>query len=449
MARLLRGWSHCLAACACACLAYPVAALDLLEGYEAALLQDAEYQAARAAAEAGREAVPLARGQLLPNLSFNATRMRNDLTTETLNALGKPYSYDSQYNSKNYALTLRQPVYRPALLSAYHQAGARVASTEAVLDRAGQELAVRVASAYFNVLFAEESVRQLEAQGSAIEIQLQAAERALQAGQGTRTDIDDARARLDMNAAKQLGARQQIDQARHELSILISRPVDTVRPLDRERLVMNALQPDALEAWIERAELSSPDLRDLRARAEAARLELERAQSGHKPTLDLIVQRSYSASDTVTNPNNSYDNTQIGFQLAIPLYAGGQVNAQVRQARAALGEAEQRIEAARRKLATQVRKEFQGVREGIHKVGALEAAERSAELSLASNEKGFLAGVRSRVDILNAVEVRASARMELARERILFVLSRIRLLALCGELDQTTLDEVNRWLARS
>jgi len=444
-----RSLSHCLAACVCACLALPVAALDLLESYEAALLQDAEYQAARATAEVGREALPLARAQLLPNLSFNANRMRNNLTTETLNALGQPLSFDSNYTSKSYALTLRQPLYRPALLSGYRQAGARVASADAMFLKAGQDLALRVAGAYFNVLFAEESVRQVEAQGLAIATQLRAAERAIRAGVGTRTDIDDAQARLDLNQAKLLGARQQIDQARHELHILIGRPADQIRPLDRDRLALSPLQPDALDAWIERAEQSSPELHDLQARVKSARQDLARAQSGHKPTLDLIVQRTYSESDNVTNPNNSYDNSQIGVQLAIPLYAGGAVNAQVRQARAALVEAEQRLEAARRKLATQVRKEFQGVREGMLKVQALEAAERSAALSLASNEKGFLAGVRSRLDILNALEVQANARMELARERMLFVMSRIRLLGHCGALDRTALEEMNRWLAAS
>jgi len=444
-----RSLSHCLAACVCACLALPVAALDLLESYEAALLQDAEYQAARATAEVGREALPLARAQLLPNLSFNANRMRNNLTTETLNALGQPLSFDSNYTSKSYALTLRQPLYRPALLSGYRQAGARVASADAMFLKAGQDLALRVAGAYFNVLFAEESVRQVEAQGLAIATQLRAAERAIRAGVGTRTDIDDAQARLDLNQAKLLGARQQIDQARHQLHILIGRPADQIRPLDRDRLALSPLQPDALDAWIERAEQSSPELHDLQARVKSAMLELARAQSGHKPTLDLIVQRTYSESDNVTNPNNSYDNSQIGVQLAIPLYAGGAVNAQVRQARAALVEAEQRLEAARRKLATQVRKEFQGVREGMLKVQALEAAERSAALSLASNEKGFLAGVRSRLDILNALEVQANARMELARERMLFVMSRIRLLGHCGALDRTALEEMNRWLAAS
>jgi outer membrane protein/protease secretion system outer membrane protein len=133
-------------------------------------------------------------------------------------------------------------------------------------------------------------------------------------------------------------------------------------------------------------------------------------------------------------------------QLAIPLFAGGYVSAQVRQALAAFEEAEQRIESARRKLATQVRKEFQGVQEGMAKILALEMAERSADQSLISNEKGFLAGTRSRVDILNASEVRASTRLELARERLGYMMSRARLMGLSGDLDRERILEMNRWL---
>ncbi|MFN3884203.1 MAG: TolC family outer membrane protein [Rhodocyclaceae bacterium] len=436
-----------LAVVAQLCIVAPTWALDLLESYDAALTADAEYRAARAAAESGRELLPLARAQLLPSISLSAARMHNDLTTQTQNLLGQPVSFDSQYISKNYALSLRQPLYRPQLYSGYLQAIARVEGVEAVFDKAGQELAIRVMAAYLNVLLAEEGLRQVESQRAAIEAQLAAAQRALAAGQGTRTDIDDAQARLDLNQARHLGARQQIEQARHELAALIDRPIGPLRLLDGRRLVLRAPQPEDLAAWIARAESASPELREARARIEAARHEVDRARGGHKPTLDLVVQRSVSASDNVTNPNNRYDNNQIGVQVVVPLFAGGYVDAQVRQAQAALEEAEERYEAARRKLANQVRKEFQGVQQGILKIRALEIAERSAEQSVLSNEKGYLAGTRSRLDILNAQEARANTRLELARERLLYVMSHARLLSLCGALDRAAIAEMNLWLA--
>jgi outer membrane protein, protease secretion system len=444
--RRVFAWRYWLGVTMLCSLSAPLRALDLLESYEAALSQDADYQAARAAAEGGREMLPMARAQLFPSLSFNATKFGNDLTSETQNSAGKTNITESQYPSKNYSLTLRQPIYRPAQYAGYLQAKARVEGVEAVLDKAGQDLAMRVSGAYFNVLLAQETLLQIEAQGIATEAQLASAKRALEAGQGTRTDIDDAQARLDLNQARQLGARQQISQVRHELEILIGRPAENLRALGKQVPSPESLQPTQLDDWIGRAELASPELRDMRARVEAARIEVDRARAGHKPTLDLIVQKSISESDNVTNPNSRYDNNQVGVQLVVPLFAGGYVSAQVRQAVAALEEAEQRYQAARRKLATQVRKEFQGIQEGMAKLLALEVAERSAEQSLISNEKGFMAGTRSRIDILNASDVRASTRLELAKERLNYVMSRTRLLGLSGDLDHETVLEMNRWL---
>lgn len=423
----------------------PVSALDLLASYEAALAHDADYQAAQSAAEAGREWLPLARAQLLPAISFNASHFQNDLTAETRDILGRTATSRLEYPSKNYALTLRQPLYRPALLAGYDQAGARVEGVEAQFDKAGQDLAQRLVGAYLNVLLAEETQQQLETQRQAIEAQLAAARRAFAAGQGTRTDIDDAQAKLDLNHARLLAARQQIAQARHELEIMIGSPVVRLRRLGARVPAPDSLPLSRLEAWLSHAEAHNPELRDLRARIEVARHELARVEAGHKPTLDLVAQKSWSESDSVTSVNNRYVNQQLGLQLAVPLYAGGYVSAQQRQALAALSEAEQRYEAARRRLATQVRKEFQGVVEGMQRIAALETAERSAQQSLLANEKGFLAGTRSRVDILNAQEALASTRLELKRERLAYFLSRARLLALSGGLDRAAIADMNQW----
>jgi len=421
--------------------------LDLLASYEAALSQDPEYQMARASAEAGRELLPLARAQLLPNLSFNATHLDNRLTSESIDILGRTTVSRAQYPSKNYALVLRQPLYRPQLMAGFRQARARTEGVEAAFEKAGQDMALRVMGAYFNVLLAEESLRQFETQQRAISAQLAAAQRALHVGHGTRTDIDDAQARFDMNQARLLGAKQRIAQTRHELEILINTPAGALRPLDPARLPTSPPQPESLDEWIARAENQNPELRDMRARVEAARHEVARARAGHKPTLDLIAQRTIRESDDVTQRNTSHDNTQVGLQLAVPLFAGGHVSAQVRQMRAALDEAKHRMETVRRKLAAQVRKEYQGVREGAERVRALTAAVHSADQAVRSNIKGLQAGTRSSIDLLNAEESRANARIELLREQLVVILAHARLLSLGNTLDRDAVAEINGWLA--
>lgn len=423
----------------------PARALDLLESYQAALEADAEYKAAEALAEAGRQLVPLARAQLLPNLNFNYAYFENDLNTRST-VFGRTFSQDSSYPSSNLGLVLRQPIYRPAQFAGYRQALEQVVGVEAELARAMQDLGLRVSGAYLNALLMEEQRDEVIAQGRAIAVQLDAATLALEQGQGTRTDVDDAKARLDLNEADLLAAEQEIEQARHELEILVGGPVDGLAGLDAERLELLMPEPDNLEGWIARAEASSPELNSLKAEMKAARLEISRAYAGHKPTVDLLVQRSVTDSDNVVNPGARYANDQVGVQIAVPLFAGGYVNAQVKQATAKHRAVEERLESSRRKLSAAVRKEFQAVAEGIRRVRALEVAERSASQSVISNQKGLEAGTRTRVDILDAEQKLSETRLDLAEQRLIYAISHLRLKALSGELGVKAITQVNGWL---
>ena len=428
-------------------LAGSAQALDLLESFQAALSEDPEYRMAQAAADAGREVVPMARAQLFPNLSLSYSRFQNYLNTRSTNILGQTSSYDSDYPSENAGLTLRQPIYRPYIYAGYQQSKARLEGVEATLSLAQQDLALRVSSAYFDALLAEEGLSLVLVQQRAISAQLDAAKKAMLAGQGTRTDVDDAQARLDLTLAKALSARQQIELARHDLQRLINAPVNALNRLDDSKLSLAPLGSEPLEAWMSKAEAQNPELRALKARLDATRLEIDRALAGHKPTLDLVVQRTLSESDNVTNPDARYINNQIGLQFAMPLYAGGYVSAQVRQARAATREAEHNLETARRKLHTQVRKEYQAIEAGILKIQALALAQRSAEQAVISNQKGFVAGVRTRIGILDAEQQLGQVRMELAKERLNYVVARLRLLTLVDGLNLETITTVNRWFS--
>lgn len=418
-------------------------ALDLLESYQAALSEDADYRAAQAQALANREVVPMALAQLYPNISGSYNHYRNDLNTRNK----YQSAYESVYPSSNLALTLRQPLYRPVQFAGYQQSKAKLEGVEAILEKAQQDTALRVSSAYFNVQLAKENLSVVLSQKDAIANQLLAAKKAFSAGAGARTDIDDAQARLDLNLAQEITARQQIEQSQHLLSIVINRPVQTIHALQVDRLPLLPMAPDVLEVWLDRADTASPDLRNLRSEVDAARMDMEQAKAGHMPTLDLIVQRSRNASDNVVNPDARYINNQIGVQASLPLYAGGYVTAQVRSAMASLTESEERLEAARRKLAADVRKQFQAVKEGVAKVRALEQAERSADQAVLSSQKGFKAGTRSRLDILNAEQQRSQTRMDLAKERINFVMARLQLLALSGGLNLAEITQVNGWLS--
>ena len=425
----------------------PAWSLDLRQAYEAAYENDATIRAARAGAQASREKLPQARAQQRPNVSLNASRNHNDLTSETQNSQGKPVRSENQYYSGNQSLSVRQPLYRPYVSALVRQAQAQVEEADAALERDEQTLVTRVGEAYFDALLAQDQVMLIEAQKATYSTQLDAARKGLHAGTGTRTDIDEAQARLDLTLAQELEALQNVEFTRRRLESLMGRPVDVLASLDVRRFNPTAPIPGLVDDWVERAEKASPELQSLRAQLDAAGMEVQKAQAGHKPTLDAVAQWSRSNSDSVTNVNSRYDNKSVGLQLSVPLYAGGYVSSTVRQAVAAQERAREALEAARRDLGVRVHREFRGMTEGVLRVKALEQAVRSAEQAVLSNQKSFQAGSRTTVDVLNAQQQKTTAQRDLAQARYLYLVSRLRLQALAGEDRQSSVSQVNSALA--
>ena len=423
-----------------------VLSMDLLKAYETAKLQDATILAARATAQAGRENLPQALAQLLPNISASVGYNQNNLTSTTPNFLGVEQTTKTDYPSQSQTLTLRQPLYRPFLKAQYQQAGARVDDANAVLNQEEQSLVVRVVGAYFEAMLTHEQLNLVLAQRKAYTTQLDVARKSFAGGSGTRTDIDAAQAQLDLNAAEEIEARQNMVYTLRQLELLVGQPIDQLSTLNISKLQLLSPQPNNLLDWITRAEQNSPQIKSLKALVEVARLEVNKNQSGHYPTLDAVAQLSRSQSETVTNTQNRYNNASVGLQLTVPLFAGGAVTSSVRQALAARDRAEQLLEAGRRDLGLRVHKEFRSLAENIPKISALEQALISADQLVLSSSKSFQAGSRTVVDVLSAEQKRSVVLRDLAQARYIYLISNIRLLALVGAADVEAVRSINQVL---
>jgi TolC family type I secretion outer membrane protein len=428
------------------CYALAASSMDLLQAYQAAQSNDATLLAARATAAAERERLPQARAQLFPNLSASLSHNKNHLESTAPNFLGVEQTTNSSYPSTNKTLTLRQPIFRKQLMAQYRQASAQVDDAEAVLAVEEQNLAVRVSGAYFEAMLTHDQLALVLAQQKAYTEQLDAARKTFAAGSGTRTDVDEAQARLDMNLAQEIEARQNVAYTLQQLQTLVNQPIDKLATLNVARLELLEPKPKLLQDWIDRAELNSPQVQSLKARVEIARQETEKARSGHYPTLDAIAQWTDSDSESVSNTKQRYVNKLVGMQLNIPLFAGGYVNSQVRQTLAGLERAEQLHEAGRRDLGVRVAKEFRGMTENIPKIKALEQALRSADQLVLSSQKSFQAGSRTILDISNAEQQRVVVQRDLAQARYMYLISKIRLLALVGGADEAAVVAVNQML---
>lgn len=410
----------------------PAGSMDLQQAYRAALQQDATIRAARAAADVGDERVEQAKAMRYPNVAFSAARNRNDLSNTQRNVLGRSVTVDENYTSHNATLTLRQPVYRKSLSVGLEQAHQMRAEAGAQLDRELQNLGVRVTDAYLQLLLAQDQLALARAQKNTTTTQLDAARKLLAAGSGTRTDIDEAQARLDMAVAQELEIRQQLDFARRQLETLLNQPVDALSPLDEAKFAAWAPEQRSVEDWLAIAEDNSPEIRQQKARLDVARLEIEKARTGHLPTLDAVAQWTRSGSENVTTPSSSYTNRVIGLQLNMPLFAGGYISSTVRQAVAEQVQARELLEAARRDLSLRIHTEFRGVSEGRLRILALEQAARSATQLVVSSRRSFEGGARTLMDILNAEQQKELALRDLARARYTYLVSCVRLQALAG-----------------
>lgn len=424
-------------------------ALDFKTAYEAALQHDATILAERAAAQAAQERLPQALSQRRPSLSLSAGQNRNHLESQTANMLGQRSVSERYYDSNNAALQLRQPLYRPAILAQIKQARAQVQDADAVLDVNENDLLERVAQAYFDALLGQVQLDLASAQKTAFAAQLQSAQKGFAAGVGMRTDVDEAQARMDLAHAQVLQAQQALDLARRRLALLLGVPVAQLvqlADLDTQRFAPSAPVPTSAEQWIALAEESSPQLQALRARLQAAQAEVDKAQAGHKPTLDVVATVSRSDSDSVTSINTVYKQKYVGVQLNVPLYSGGYVSSTVRQALAEVQRMQQTLEAAQRDLSNQVYEQFSAMTEGVLRIAALEQAVRSAQQALLSSQKSLQAGARTTVDVLNAEQQLTVAQRDLAQARYGYVLAHLKLQMLAGQERMANVDAVNRWL---
>lgn len=417
--------------------------MDLKQLYEAALVEDATIRASRAAADSGRERLPQALAGLLPQVSASAGRNSNSLDSTSPNLLGNPVTTNEKYFSDNRTVQLRQPLVNAQRWLQFQQAKSIVDEADANLDRDLQNLVVRVASAYFETLMADEQLELVLAQKKTYTSLVDASQKAILAGSGTRTDIDDAKARLDMAIAQELEARQNQDLTRRQLQMLVNRPVAQIAKLNVSALKLSGPNPSDLDEWTHKAEQASPEMKALQARLESAKREVDKSRAGHLPTLDAVAQWSNSGSENITRINSRYENKTIGLQLNIPIYSGGYINSATRQAVAEQTRAEASLEALRRDLGVRVHKEYRGMSEGVMRVRALEQSVRSAELMMQSTQMSFKAGSRTQLDVLNAQQQYTLALRDLAQARFVYLMSKVKLASLAGDDALTSIEEIN------
>jgi outer membrane protein len=429
-------------------LATPLArGADLMEIYRMAQAADATYAGARASWSAGQEKLPQGLSGLLPSASVSASTQVNDRETRTRAAGASPT--DSNFNSNSASVSVSQPLYRPQNMAVYQQAKAQVVQSDAVFAQATQDLVLRVAQAYLDVLLAQDTIAFAQAQLVAIGRQLEQAKRNFEVGTATITDAHEAQSRYDLTVSLEITARNDLEIRKRFLELIIGRPTPGLSPLG-PRFKPDLPEPSHPAVWVSDAAQNNLQVQIGRASLEFATKEIERARAGHLPTVDAFATYTDAGNQPATIGIAGVDTKTgvVGLQLAVPIYQGGLISSRVREAIANEEKARQDLENARRTAELTAQQAFLGVASGVGQVRALEAALVSSQSSLDSTRLGQEVGVRTQVDVLNAQQQLSQTRRDLAQAKYNYIMSLLRLKAAAGTLTEQDVNAVNGWLDR-
>jgi outer membrane protein len=419
---------------------------DLLQIYRDAVRSDPALASAQANWEATQELVPQARSGLLPNVAVtgSATVQRYEASVNT----DPKQEYTRRYNQNNALASAAQPLFRYQNLVAYDQAKEQVAQSNYVLDLARQDLIVRVAVAYFDVLLAQFNIELAQSQKKAVSEALAQAKRNFEVGVATITDTNEAQAKYDSIVAQEIQTRNDYDNRVTALRAIIGRFPKDLKKVG-PGLVPVPPNPEKLDYWVDRSLTDNLTVRVAQKNFDIATLSIDLAKAGHYPTLDLIASYGWTnfGGAAINFGVSNWSTTGIvGVQVAIPIYQGGLIDSKVRQAYSLQDRARQDLELAKRTAFTLAQTGFTGVVSSVATIKAFEQALVSAESAYQSNVLGQEVGIRTFLDVLTVQQNVYSTRRDLAQAYFNYLTGVLRLKAAVGTLSEQDLEEINRQL---
>ncbi|MEA3304065.1 MAG: TolC family outer membrane protein [Pseudomonadota bacterium] len=412
----------------------PLYASDLNSIYQLARTNDAQILGSEASLEAAREAKPIARSGLLPQIFVSGA------------GTGITSRQNDSWNRTEAAIDLSQPLYDRGAYMGYKQADHIVDQAEAFYQGDEQTLIMRVSEAYFGVLAAEDNVTFSKAETRAILKQLDQATQRYDVGLIPITDVHESQARYDGARSAQILAETDLQNSREVLREIIGKDPGKLAKL-KQKIPLVGPKPASIKHWNDTALKNNPDVIAAEEEVKIAEKEVEVIRSGHYPTADVVAGAStYNDSGRRDVFINNDDDARIGLRLNIPLYTGGRVTHSTRQARSRLRAARSGLEAAKRRVTRNSHDAYRGILSGISQVEALKATTVSTQSALAATQAGYEVGNRTLVDVLNSQRDVFRADSALAASRYEYVLNHLRLKDAAGTIKEADLQLVNRQL---
>ncbi|WP_369601087.1 TolC family outer membrane protein [Hahella sp. SMD15-11] len=413
--------------------------LDLSDAYAKARDFDSELAAATAQRDAQIEGVALSKSALLPSISAGGSYALHDLTRKV--------SPDDTYTAKGLSLTLSQKLYDKAVREQYAGAQAQAEQAEAALRASRQDLIVRTARAYFDVLRAWEALKSAQSTEKAFEQAYRQARERYDVGLIAITEVHESKAVYDSGVVARINARGQLDVALENLARIIGEYTTEVNALS-EDFSAKALLPADVEGWEDKALKTNPQVIAARWAVDAAEKQLAASQAGRLPVVSVEAGYSWSDLDGFYPSDETTRDASLTLKVGVPLYTGGAISAGVRQAQALLRQARFSLDTAQRNTRVQLRRLYSVLTTNVQAIEARHQEIVSNESALKATRAGYDVGTRNIVEVLDAERKYYDSLVNYASARYDFVVNLLTFKQAAGTLSQADVDELNQWLTR-
>jgi outer membrane protein len=451
---------------------------NLLDVYNLAKDGDPTVLASEAGTRATSERVNQSMASLLPQISASAdysksSRESTGLTTGIYTpddpslpavAINDGSSSESDTTSSGFRVSLSQEIYSHATWLSLRQSEKRALQSKVNHEGVKQELIIRVAEAYFNVLAAQDSVAFSKAETEAVSKELAQTKQRFDVGLIAQTDVHAAQSRYDRAYANQIGAQNGLDNMHELLQLITGQYHYGLLGLKAEIPLRNP-QPTNIKEWVKEAERNNINIKASKIGLDIAKKSISVAQAGHLPMVDLTASYSKGDDDTNSPPFTNFDNrtgesgvisdytqnskpenSSIALNFKLPIYSGGRTNSLVKESQSLYLQAAHNLEAEHRRAVSQTRSSFLGVIADVSSVKALNQAVISAQSALEAEKAGFEVGTRTIVDVLLQTQQLFEAKRQHSRKRYDYILDTLRLKQATGLLTEKDLAQVNQML---
>lgn len=418
--------------------------VGLMETLTLGLEKDPKYRAAKADFVANSEATPQARAAYLPTATYDFQRNSENqkIISSTIDAYKAVQGQTQRYPVISHVITITQPIIKAPAWVKMEQAKISVEQSRLALVAAEQDLIVRVAAAYLTQLAAQDGLELARAEREATEKQAEQARVRLASGLGTVTQLHETEGRFALTQAREVEARNRLEDARAALKEIVGSDVQSLKPFVGD-IDPASPQPAQVEPWVAAALTQNLALQARAMATEIATLEVKRQKAGYLPTLSMVASHSYNDSQgSLFGGSSKIQNTELGVRLNMPIFEGGMTSSLVRESVARQDKAREEQDQESRKTERLARSALLGVQSSAQTLSALRKSLVAQESALQAKEEGMRTGLYSVVQVVDAYRLYYAAKRDYLQARYDYLLNRLKLKQSVSSLSRSDLEDL-------